>query len=246
VEMPEPPWRSPRRKPARRPLSRDVIVDSALKILAAEGIDAVSMRRVAQALDTGPASLYAHIGNRDELCELMFDRVIGAVELPEPDPKRWREQLKEIARGEVRAMIDHPGIARVVMDTVVPVGPNALRHAERILAILRAGGLSDRQAAFAFDALALYVKAYALEASRWAHGDVDPADVAERGRQIAEYMAALPPDAFPNMLAIGPLINAETAEERFELALDAFLAGFAALASAKVKPKRAAARARAD
>jgi AcrR family transcriptional regulator len=241
VGTPEPPWRSPRRKPARQPLGRELIVDTAMKILAAEGLDAVSMRRIAQALNTGPASLYAHIGNKDELYELMFDRVLGEIELPEPDPKRWREQLKEVGRAQARAMVQHPGIARVVMDTVVPVGPNALRHGERVLAILRAGGLSERAAAFAFDALGLYVKAYAVEASRWMRGEIDPEEVAERGRQITEYMAALPPDVFPNMLAIGPLFSADTAVERFEFALDAFVGGLAAM----VTPTRAASRGRA-
>lgn len=226
--MPEPPWR-PARRPVRQPLGRDLIVDTAMEILAAEGIDAVSMRRIAQALSTGPASLYAHISNKEELYELMFDRVLGGIELPEPDPERWREQLKELCRAEVRAMTRYPGIARVMTEMLIPVGPNALRHAEAALAIFRAGGLSERDAAFAFDALSLYAKAYALEVSRWHQSDAG--ELAERGRQISAYMSALPPDAFPNLLGIGPLLNEHTAEERFEFAVDAFLGGIAAMAT---------------
>jgi AcrR family transcriptional regulator len=223
--MPEPPWRTARAKPAKQPLSQQLIVDTAMKLLASEGLAGVSMRRVAQALNTGAASLYAHVRNREELYELMFDRVLGDLELPEPDPKRWHEQLKDVMRRQVRAMIEHPGIARVVMETLIPIGPNALRQGEGILAIMRAGGLSARDAAFAFDALGLYAKAYALEVSRWQAGDYDPDELAERGRQIGEYMSALPPDAFPNMLEVGPLFSAETAWERFEFAIDAFIAG---------------------
>jgi AcrR family transcriptional regulator len=195
-----------------------------MAILEKEGIDAVSMRRVAQALDTGPASLYAHVRNRDELCELMFDRVLGSVEVPVPDPERWRAQLKDLARAQVRAMIAYPGIAKVVMNALIPVGPNVLRHAEAHLALLKAGGLSDKAAAYAFDALGLYCKAYAVEASAWQSGEVDRAELAERGRQLGEYLNALP-DAFPTMHAIGPLFSADTAAERFEFALDAFIAG---------------------
>ena len=227
MEMPEPPWRTTRAKPARQPLSQELIVDTAMKILATEGLNGVSMRRIAQALNTGAASLYAHISNKEELYELMFDRVLGEVELPEPDPERWREQLKDVCRRQVQAMIEHPGIAKVVMETLIPIGPNALRQGEGILAILRAGGLSGRAAAFAFDALGLYSKAYALEVTRWRPGDVDPAELAERGRQIGEYMASLPPEAFPNLLEVGPLFSAETAQERFEFAIDAFIAGLA-------------------
>jgi AcrR family transcriptional regulator len=225
VEMPDPPWRTGRGKPARQALSQDLIVDTAMKILAAEGLGAISMRRIAQALNTGAASLYAHIGNKEELYELMFDRVLGDVELPEPDPTRWREQLKELCQQQIRAMIEHPGIAKVVMETLIPVGPNALRQGEAALAILRAGGLSERDAAFAFDALSLYAKAYALEVSRWQLGEFDRDEIAERTRQITEYMAALPPDAFPNLLAIAPLFSAESAKARLDFALDAFIAG---------------------
>lgn len=225
VEMPDPPWRTARTRTAKRPLSQELILDAAMKILAAEGLGAVSMRRIAQALNTGAASLYAHVRDKEELYELIFDRVLGDVELPKPDPKRWREQLKEVLSRQVRVMIEHPGVAKVVMETLIPIGPNALRQGEAMLAILRAGGLSARAAAFAFDALGLYAKAYALEVSRWRSGDFDPEKLAERGRLIAEYMAALPPDAFPNMLEVGPLFSEETAWERFEFAVDAFIAG---------------------
>lgn len=230
MEVPDPPWRSARRKPVRKPLSQALVVDTALEILAKEGLDAVSMRRIAQALDTGPASLYAHIGNKDELVELMFDRVLGEVTVPEPDPANWREQVKTVARAQVRALEANPGIARVVMETLIPVGPNALRLAEGLLAILRAGGLSERQAAFGFDALGLYVKAYALEVSRWQAGEFDPDELAERGRQVEEYISSLPPNSFPNLLAIGPLFGEETAVERFDFALEVFLRGLAAVA----------------
>jgi AcrR family transcriptional regulator len=229
VELPEPPWRSGKRKPARAPLSRDKIVDTALGLLEKEGLDALSMRRVAQALDTGPASLYAHVRNRDELCELMFDRILGEVDVPQPDPGRWREQLKELCFGQVRAMLAYPGIATVVMNAMIPIGPNALRHGEAMLAILRSGGLPERQAAWAFDALGLYGKAYATEVASWQSADLDQEAMVQRGRQIAEYMRSLPAGTFPNLLAMGPLFSAETAHERFEFAIDTFIAGLDAL-----------------
>jgi AcrR family transcriptional regulator len=227
VELPEPPWRTGARKPARQPLSREKIVDTALGLLAKEGIEALSMRRVAQVLNTGPASLYAHVRNRDELFELMFDRILGEVEVPRPDPQRWRQQLKELCFSQVKAMITYPGIATVVMNAMIPVGPNALRHGESMLAILRAGGLSERQAAWAFDALGLYGKAYAAEVTSWQSGDAQ--ELAERGRQMSEYMQSLPPGTFPNLMTVGPLFSGETAHERFEFAIDTFIAGLDAL-----------------
>ncbi|TCO50835.1 TetR/AcrR family transcriptional regulator [Actinocrispum wychmicini] len=225
MELPEPPWRSAQRKPARQPLSRDLIVDTALKLLEKEGLDALSMRRVAQALNTGPASLYAHVRNREELCELMFDRILGDIDLPKPDPARWRGQLKDLCLAQVKAMVAYPGIAQVVMNAMIPTGPNSLRHGEAMLGFLRAGGLSERHAAFAFDALGLYCKAFAAEVGIWQSAGVDQTDIADRVRQMVDYMKSLPPGTFPNLLAIGPLFSGDTARDRLEFAIDTFIAG---------------------
>jgi AcrR family transcriptional regulator len=206
-------------------------VETALKILAAEGMDAVNMRRVAQELETGAASLYAHVSNKNELGELMFDRILEQAPIPVPDPARWTDQITEVLRAQVQAMVAYPGIAQVAWQTMVPVGPNALRQAEAMLAILRAGGLSLRQAAFASDALSLYAKAYAYEASMWRFEQVDEDEMAHRSQQMLDYMNSLPESSFPNMLRITDVFDAESARERFELALEMFVAGLIHLAA---------------
>ncbi len=202
-----------------------------LEILAKEGFEAVTMRRVAQELDTGPASLYAHVSNKDELAELMLDAVLADVPLPEPDPDRWDEQVKDLVRAQIRVMVAHPGIARVAWDIAVPVTPSSLQQGEAMLALLRAGDLGLKQATFAGDALSLYAKAYAYEASGWTWGDIDQAETAKRGEQMVAYMRSLPAESFPNMLRIGEFFSAETATERLEFALDTYLAGLKVLAA---------------
>nr|WP_086860670.1 TetR/AcrR family transcriptional regulator [Amycolatopsis lexingtonensis] len=202
-----------------------------MEVLAKEGFDAVTMRRVAQELETGPASLYAHVANKDELAELMLDAVLADVPLPEPDPARWDEQVKDLVRAQIRVMVAHPGIARVAWDIAVPVTPSSLRQGEAMLALLRAGGLELKQATFAGDALSLYAKAYAYEASGWTWGEIDAAEVTARGEQMVAYMRSLPPESFPNMLRIGEFFSAETAAERLEFALDTYLAGLKVLAA---------------
>src|ERR1700712_4148964 len=100
-----------RARPAKAALSRELIVGTALELLKAEGYEATSMRRVAQALDTGPASLYVYVANREELLELMLDRAIATVPLPAPDPARWRDQLKALLTAMSKMMSeDYPGI----------------------------------------------------------------------------------------------------------------------------------------
>ncbi|MEU4744969.1 TetR/AcrR family transcriptional regulator [Actinosynnema sp. NPDC023658] len=224
----DPPWRTPPAKPPVKPrLSRELVVRTGLDLLLREGLDAVSMRRVAQALDTGPASLYAHVATKDELLELMLDQVLEEVPLPAPDPDRWQAQVRDLLRAQVQAMGAYPGIAKVAWQVLIPVGPNALRHGEALLSLLRAGGLSLTHAAYAADALSLYTKAFACEGSAWM--SVDQAEVAARGRQMGEYLSSLPSGAFANMAAMGELFTAETATERFEFGIDMLLGGLTAL-----------------
>src|SRR5580698_7183719 len=85
--------RSTRDRPAKAPLSKEGVVDAALAILKSDGLEAVTMRRVATALDTGAASLYVYVSGREGLLQAMLDRVTATVELEAPDPSRWRGQL---------------------------------------------------------------------------------------------------------------------------------------------------------
>src|SRR6266536_1712048 len=81
--VPEPPWRRRRREVApRAPLSREAIADAALRLLDRDGLDGLRMRRLAKELGTGAASLYWHVQSKDELLELLVDRVMTEIELP--------------------------------------------------------------------------------------------------------------------------------------------------------------------
>lgn len=226
MEHPEPPWRTSAPKPTRRQLSQALVVDTALAILDAEGLDAVTMRRVATALDTGPASLYAHVSNKGELHELMLERVLAEVELPVVDPARWREQLKELCQRQVGALVAHPGMAKVAMEVVVPASEDAFVHAEALLSLLRAAGVSDQRAAIGFEVLTLFCTAFAVEASAVRHGEVSEEELRERAKRMGQYVAALPPDRFPALLAMGHRLGG--GEDRFDQALDLIIDGLVA------------------
>src|SRR6516162_1585925 len=147
-QIPPPPWqRLPARSGRRRrePISREAIVTAAIGLLDREGLAALSMRRLAEELGTGAASLYWHVGSKDGLLDLVFDELIGEEQIPDPDPPRWQEQLKDIARAQRRVSLRHPYLVRISIGRI-PMGPNALRFSERVLAILRAGGLPPRLA----------------------------------------------------------------------------------------------------
>lgn len=219
--------RSTRDRPAKAPLSEEAIVDAALAITRAEGLDAVTMRRVAAELDTGAASLYVYVSNRDELLRAMMDRVAGAVPRVAPEPERWREQVHDLMRSFREALEAHPGLASVLTGEP-PTTENALAGAESLLGILLAGGIAPQDAAWAVDILMLIVTATATEADvrRTAGYSVD-ADVF----RIRDTFARLPPTRFPLLVAHASELVAGAGDERFRFAVDTFLDGLASRAA---------------
>lgn len=232
-EIPLPPWRTPpRATPPKQPLSQELIVETALRLLDAEGLDAVSMRRVAQELDTGPASLYAHVSNKDELWELVLEKVAGDVKLPgEPDPERWQEQLKELCMEVWRNLTLHRDLARISL-AVIPTGPNSLRVSEHMLGIMLAGGVPRNVAGWALDRLFLYLDSDAYEGALHTAKAPPGSDPYEHARdyfqQISEYFRSLPPDRFPNTVSMVDELMGGDGDERFEFGLDLIIRGLEA------------------
>jgi AcrR family transcriptional regulator len=225
--LPAPPWHKPRsRRPAKEPLTADRIVAAAIEILDRDGLDAVTTRRVAEALGTGSASLYAHVASRDELIELMVDRIAAGVTVPRPDPARWQDQLRAYARHAQQVWASHADIARASLATI-PTGPERLRVIEGLLAILRAAGFSDRVAAWAVDRLQIYIDADVFEGSLYATRIKQGLDVEEHLSSVRDYFRRLPADRFPLVSSMVDSIISD-GEQRFEFGLDLLLAGLAA------------------
>lgn len=225
-----PPWqRVPHRGETRRrdPLTLEAIVGAALEVLDVDGLDGLSMRRVAERLDTGPASLYWHVGSKDGLLDLIFDRVIGEQEVPDPEPGRWQEQLKEVARTMRAAILRHRDIVRISIGRI-PMGPNALRYSERVLAILRAGGVPDQLAVPALLLLTSVVNGFTMDET--GEGGQPPADqppLEQIARMARDYLAALPPAEFPNLVALADRFGVSDPELRFEMLIDLYVEGLA-------------------
>ena len=233
-EIPEPPWRGAPRRPAAAPpaLSREAIVQATLRLLDREGLDAISMRRVAEELGTAAASLYWHVGGKQELLRLAFDRVVAEIELPEPDPSRWQEQIKYMARECRRVLTSHRDIARAALEVGIPAEPNALTGAEWLLEVLRGAGISDRVRAHAAYLFFLFVNAFALDESlELPSPGGEPVPPEEALSQFREYFASLPPDRFPNTVALAGHMMDPDMDARFELGLEMLVTGLAGLSS---------------
>ena len=210
--------RSTRDRPAKAPLSVDAVVDAALEILRAEGLDALSMRKVAAALDTAAGSLYVYVDGRDGLLRAVFDRVIASVELESPDPAVWRAQLESLLQRLRQALVEHTGIAAAAM--IDPPRTRAtLRFLENLLGILLAGGLSAQDAAWTADVLSAQVTYAVIEAEI---RRVDPGTVAE---QIAANFRELPVEEFPLITAHSAELVAGDVDTRFRFAVNAVIEG---------------------
>ena len=235
-EIPPPPWqrlpdRSSRKR--REPISRDAIVAAAIGLLDADGLAALSMRRLGEELGAGAASLYWHVGSKDGLLDLVLDEIIGEVEVPDADPARWQEQVKEAARSQRQVSLRHPYLVRVSIGRI-PMGPNALRVTERTLAILRAGGLPPRLAVQGYLLLIDTVNGFTLDETGVEEGDThqrDPAELQETADQARDYIASLPQDRFPNMIELAGEFAFSDADERFGMLIDIFVEGLARRAS---------------
>lgn len=227
-EMPVPPWGRPRKSAPRRTFTQEAVITAALQVIDTEGVDALSMRRVAQELGTGAASLYAHVSGREELIGLVLNRVLAEVICPEPDAGRWQEQIKDILRHARRVLIAHNDLARLLPEIGVPTGESASVAAEGMLTILTAAGLPAQACAYALDALVLYVTAIvAEEAARAGHAK-DPGQARENLHTwLHSYYAALPPDRFPVLTGMTEEMTRDVGDERFEFGLDLMVKGLA-------------------
>jgi AcrR family transcriptional regulator len=123
-----------------RELTRDRIVDAAIALADAEGMAAVTMRRLATELGVAVMSLYRHVANKDELVLLMTDRVFAEVSLPDPPPEGWRAQIEAVARLEWHLGKRHPWIVSVMSLTRPLMIPAGMAHTDWVMRVARENG----------------------------------------------------------------------------------------------------------
>jgi AcrR family transcriptional regulator len=207
----------------KKPITVDAIIDTAFDIVAGEGYEALTMRRVATALETGPASLYAHVVNKDDLDELLLGRLYAQIELPEPDPGTWRQQITSVYTQMRDQYSRYPGISRAAL-AIMPTNLETMRVNEGIFAIVLAGGFDPQTAAWAIDALTLYVNAYCLETSlrdqATRNGDNWVVSRDELLRRFADL-----PDTFPQTKRYAAELTSGSGNDRFDFTINLILDG---------------------
>lgn len=233
-------WRAPvpggpRRGP-KAGLDVDRIVAAAVALADAEGLAALSMRRVAAELGVGAMTLYTHVPGKGELVDLMLDSVLGEL-YPEPPAGDWRARLTAVARANWDLYVRHPWALQVATGRP-PLGPNLMAKYERELCAVDGLGLSEVQ----MDLLVTLVTGFVRGTVGGLHEKVE----AERATGVTEdqWWAATQPyvaevfdaDRFPTAARVGPVAGAELQaaydpRRSFDFGLEVLLDGVAKLVS---------------
>jgi AcrR family transcriptional regulator len=193
---------SRRDRPAKPPLSREAIIKAGLEVLDRDGQEALTMRRVAQELDTGAASLYVYVKNRDDLMAAMLDEALGQVAFPTEGG--WQERLRAMVDATIEAMGAHDGLALVALGEI-PTGLNALLVLDRMLALFKEGGLDDVTASWAVDLVYLHCTAGGAEQAAYRTKEQRQE---EHMAEVDRFYAALPADRYPMITALrGSLLS---------------------------------------
>jgi AcrR family transcriptional regulator len=196
--------RSRRERPAKPALTREGIITTAVGLMRAEGLERVTMRRLATELDTGPASLYVYVRNTAELHAAVLDELLGTVEL-RPRKGNWQDRLVRVLTSYTKVLFEHPGLAQSAL-VARPSGTNYLNLVEAVLGLLAEGGIPGGQAAWGLDLLLQTATATAAEHQT------------ETSQEDWDLLAAAVRDAtkatHPNIAALGPQLLAGSGPDR--------------------------------
>lgn len=210
----KPPQARSRGRPA---LPRERILAAAVEILDEHGADALSMRSLAQRLESGTATLYRHFANRADLVATVIDRMLGEVDLDADaiSSMPWQQACMLFAQRMFEALSRHGNVAALMVEQI-PMGPNALALRERWLSVLLGNGFAPAVAAAAYATLARYVLGFAIQHSGTA---ATPQDA-----EVARAFHTLDPSRYPATVTVADALPVPLAEE-FAFGLQLLVAG---------------------
>ena len=207
-------------------LSRDAILDRALAVADAEGIDAVSVRRLARELGVTPMALYWHFDDKSALLHALGDRLLGGLDLTLDERVSWPQQLRAFVVSFTAVLRAHPSAAVLIGSLPDTASENALRAIEVALDILRRAGFSPEEAAHITRQIVRTTTSMVI-----AELDTIPDPGKPEGGTEA-VLRSLPPERFPRVIeAAGPLSAPEDPESFYDLVIELVLAGIESAAA---------------
>nr|WP_188280975.1 TetR/AcrR family transcriptional regulator [Streptomyces sp. CBMA29] len=210
---------------AHKRLNRDELISTALAVADSEGLEAVTIRRVAQQHDVTPMALYRHFPDKDGLFDAVTERLLTDVRVPEPDERPWHEQMNDLLSGFLAALRPHPNAAGLVITRIFASEPG-LGVTERTLALLSAAGLPVEQGAqTAGQALCSLVTLVITEPGR-SNPALDPESREEAVSAKKASLLDLSPDRYPHVVAAADaLLSCASNDAYYRRGVDMIVAG---------------------
>jgi TetR/AcrR family transcriptional regulator, tetracycline repressor protein len=202
----------------RNTLSRDRVVDAALVLLDAEGLDALTMPSLAKHLGVGTMSLYRHVADKDDLVNAVAEHVLSDVAVPDGDPDDWEGRVIGYLRALREAAREHPALSRILAERGLTVGP-VFDQLEAVHAILRAAGFSDLDAVRTFYSLLTYVFGFVV----WELPRVRRQHASAYVESWNNAIDQLDPMGYPNLHALRRQLTTTASAEQFEYGLEHLL-----------------------
>jgi AcrR family transcriptional regulator len=215
-------------KTERKTLSKQTVLEAALSIGDREGLEAVSLRRVARELGVTPMALYRYVDSKEGLLEGIIERAFEEFDLPPENEGDWREQMRVLARSFRRLLVTHPAVA--MLFSMHPaetdsISQNGARIVEVVLSVLSRAGFPPKEAALIESECERFILGLAmLEIT----GGPQPCPFNPKGTQNHGHVsfALLPPEEFPHLLEALPYFSKyQEPEWAFEFALDLLVGG---------------------
>jgi TetR/AcrR family tetracycline transcriptional repressor len=209
-------------------LNRDQVLNTALDLLDEVGLDQLTMRRLTATLGVQNGATYWHFRSKQALLEAMADSLLAGVPDDLDQGRPWHERITQLAGRLRRALLSRRDGPRLFAGAFFPL-PNALAYGEAVIATLREGGLSGRDAAWAADTLAYYVVGHTIEEQL-------ATTLPDAGAAIARLTEAVDPQRHPHMYAALAHIPAPHHEEHFDYGLSLVIAGIRSGRAAETRP----------
>ncbi len=215
--------------PGRVSLTRNRVIEAAIALADATGVDALTIRKLAQALDVKPMTIYHHVAGKDAIIDGMVDQVFSEIDLPSTDTD-WKSAMRQRASSARSVLARHPWAAPLMESRKTP-GPATLEHHDAVLGCLRSGGLSVEMTAHAYAVIDAFIYGFALqEASLPATGGNEMAELAEA------IIEAAPMDQYSHLMELTTehiLKPGYDFGNEFEFGLDLILNGLESVATKK-------------
>ena len=204
---------------SRRPLSKKRVLRSAIRIADKEGLEILSMRKLAQSLGVKAMSLYNHVDNKDDIIDGMVDMVVGEIEVPKLEDD-WKAAMRSRALSAREVLLRHPWVT-LPMVSRINVGPAMLRYIDATLGCLLEAGFSCQMADRAWNALDSHIYGFTLQELNF------PIEATAYADTATEYLPMIPANKYPYMNRLSQQVAEGQYDgiSNFEFGLDLLLDG---------------------